>query len=85
MSAPTPKMMREGDDHDENDSGRLGSPARFRRRTAGASTNDKMTASASGTNTTWPKYNATTMMKPTMAISAAVAGTPGTAIDAIGS
>ena len=42
----------------------------------GASTNDRMTASASGTNTTWPKYKVTTMMKPTMAISAAVGGAP---------
>ena len=76
MSAPTPKMMEKATNTTRMTDGAFGKPARFSRRMPGASTNDKMTASASGTNTTWPKYKVTTMMKPTMAISAAVGGAP---------
>ena len=62
---------RERAHHHEAHGVEVGSPPRRSNRTAGARTNDRMTASASGTSTTWPKYSASTMMKPTTASSMA--------------
>src|SRR5438477_5681996 len=56
----------------------LGSPQRLRMRTGGARMKERMTASASGTKTAWPKYRVTTMMKPITAVSAAEALISGT-------
>src|SRR3972149_2889849 len=80
MTAPMPKMTENAHATTKHTAIEFEIPHRRSSRTAGARTNDRMTASASGTSTTWPKYSASTMMKPTTASSMAEPGMAGEAI-----